>query len=87
MSIKVSNEFATVELSKVDTKNGERVRIRSPKLDYEINLDPLELESLTWQHPDVFTMFLETPFGPVTEVPEYYRQALAGSDRDEQDES
>lgn len=87
MSIKVSNEFATVELSKVDTKNGERVRIRSPKLDYEIELDPLELESLTWQHPDVFTMFLETPFGPVAEVPEYYQQALEESDGNEQDES
>jgi hypothetical protein len=33
-------------------------------LGYSIRLDPLALESLTWQTMDTFTRFLEDPFGP-----------------------
>ncbi len=59
----VGNEFTTVHLRKILTNNGERVEISSPKLGYKILLDPLALESLTWQKPEVFTKFLETPYG------------------------
>ena len=62
--IRISNEFAVVFLSKVNTRNGERLLIESPKLGYSIALDPLELESLTWQETEVFSKFLETPHGP-----------------------
>jgi len=43
-----------------DSKNFE---ISSPRLIRTIRLDPIELESLTWQTTDTFTKFLETPFG------------------------
>ncbi|AGT33883.1 hypothetical protein M493_00020 (plasmid) [Geobacillus genomosp. 3] len=62
--ITLSNEFATVSIRKVNTRNGARLEIRSPKLGYHILLDPIELESLTWQKKEVISRFLETPFGP-----------------------
>jgi hypothetical protein len=60
----VANEFAHVKVRKVWTRNGERLEIAAPRLDYKIRLDPLELESLTWQTTETFSKFLETPFGP-----------------------
>ena len=62
--ITVANEFATVQVRRVRTRNGVRLRISSPKLDTAIDLDALALESLTWQTPETFTTFLSTPFGP-----------------------
>ena len=41
-----------------------RLRIQSPRLGRWIDLDPLELETLTWQSHDLFTGFLADPFGP-----------------------
>ena len=61
--VKISNEFAYVKVAKVWTRNGERLEISSPRLIRTIRLDPIELESLTWQTTDTFTKFLETPFG------------------------
>lgn len=61
--IVVGNEFTQVTIKKVYTRNGERVEIYSPKLKRSIQLDPLALESLTWQEPEVFTEFLAKPFG------------------------
>ncbi len=62
--IEISNEFTTVSVQKVDTRNGVRLEISSPRLGYRIQLDALALESLTWQTPETFSRFLETPFGP-----------------------
>ncbi|MED4601063.1 hypothetical protein P9314_10150 [Paenibacillus validus] len=59
----VGNEFTQVLIKKVYTRNGERLEITSPKLNQSILLDPLALESLTWQEPEVFTEFLAKPFG------------------------
>ncbi|MGG1599355.1 hypothetical protein [Paenibacillus naphthalenovorans] len=59
----VGNEFTQVIVKKVYTRNGERLEITSPKLNHSIQLDPLALESLTWQEPEVFTEFLSKPFG------------------------
>lgn len=64
----LSNEFATVVVRKIDTRNGQRIEIESPKLSRSIRLDPLELESLTWQEHGVFSEMLETPFGPEREL-------------------
>lgn len=64
MNETLSNEFATVNIRKVETRNGERIEIESPKLGHAIRLDPLELESLAWQDHSVFSALLETPFGP-----------------------
>ena len=62
--IEIGNEFTTVCVQKVDTRNGVRLEISSPRLGYRIQLDALALESLTWQTPETFSRFLETPFGP-----------------------
>lgn len=64
----LSNEFATVTVQTVDTRNGRRLEIRSPKLGRSIRVDPLELESLTWQDHSVFSEMLEAPFGPEEEL-------------------
>ncbi len=60
----IANEFARVVVSKVHTHNGERLRIYSPTSDRSVDLCALELESLTWQDPDMFSRLLESPFGP-----------------------
>ncbi len=48
----------------VETGNGVRLRIESGRLGRSIDLDPLELETLTWQSHDLFTGLLAEPFGP-----------------------
>jgi hypothetical protein len=63
-SIELINEFASVCVRKVLTRNGERLEVSSPRLGYRIQLDALALEGLTWQTMETFTRFLETPFGP-----------------------
>lgn len=62
--LRISNEFTSVEVRKVTTRNGELVEIRSRKLGFVVRLDPLELESLTWQEPIMFSQLLATPYGP-----------------------
>jgi hypothetical protein len=59
-----TNEFTTTIIEKVHTHNGERLRISSPRLGYSIDLDPLELEALTWQTVETFSHLLRTPYGP-----------------------
>jgi hypothetical protein len=63
-AMELANEFALVRVRKVLTRNGVRLEISSPRLGYSIRLDPLALESLTWQTSDTFTRFLEDPYGP-----------------------
>jgi hypothetical protein len=60
----IGNEFAEVQVSRVPTRNGTRLRIRDAKTRREILLCPLELESLTWQDPELFSDLLATPYGP-----------------------
>ncbi len=62
--IQIANEFTTVRVRKQFTRNGERLEIHSAKLGTTIMLDPLELESLTWQTTETFSRMLETPYGP-----------------------
>jgi hypothetical protein len=62
--IEITNEFAHVRVCKIWTRNGERLEIEAPKLGYRIRLDPLELESISWQTPETFSRLLQTPFGP-----------------------
>ena len=65
--IEIANEFALARVRKVRTRNGERLEISAPKQESKILLDPLQLESLTWQTPETFAEFLTEPFGPETE--------------------
>ncbi|WP_455359634.1 hypothetical protein [Streptomyces sp. SYSU K21746] len=60
----VINEFTAVRISKIRTRNGHRVEIRSLRLGHHVHLDPLALESISWQSPDTFSRFLDQPFGP-----------------------
>ncbi|MGW6460699.1 hypothetical protein ACWF94_33030 [Streptomyces sp. NPDC055078] len=60
----VVNEFTAVRISKIRTRNGHRVEIRSLRLGHRVHLDPLALESISWQSPDTFSRFLDQPFGP-----------------------
>jgi hypothetical protein len=63
-TVTITNEFTSVRVRKVFTRNGERLEVHSAKLGFTVQLDPLELESLTWQTPDVFSGFLQDPYGP-----------------------
>lgn len=60
----IVNEFAAVKIQRVMTRNGMRLLISSPRLGFSTMLDAMSLESLTWQPPEVFSNFLEQPFGP-----------------------
>ncbi len=53
-----------VTIDKVQTRNGERLEIASPRLGFRIQLDAMELESLSWQRKDIFSQFLNNPYGP-----------------------
>lgn len=60
----ITNEFTSVRVRKVATRNGERLEIHSAKLGHVVRLDPLELESLTWSTPETFSALLHQPYGP-----------------------
>jgi hypothetical protein len=64
----VGNEFTSVRVRKEQTRNGERLVISAPNLGFEVRLDALELESLTWQPPETFSRLLENPYGPEEDV-------------------
>lgn len=68
---RIANEFATVLVRTIETKNGTRLEIVAPKLGYRTTLDPLELESLTWQDKEAFSAFLRTPFGPEEDLDDH----------------
>lgn len=62
-TIVVTNEFATVVVRKVRTRNGERLEISAPGSGRSVRLDALVLESLTWSDPLELGKGLTTPFG------------------------
>ena len=64
--IEIGNEFATVSVRRVLTRNGARLQVRSSKLDTDVFLDSVLLESLTWQTSESFSLFLETPLEPLS---------------------
>jgi hypothetical protein len=64
-AIVVANEFAEVRVSLVQTRNGTRLLVESPKSGQWVTLCPLELEALTWQGPQTFSAMIGHPFGPL----------------------
>ena len=66
-AITVANEFSEVHVFRVETRNGTRLMIQAPKSGQWITLDPLELESLTWQTPATFSAMIGHPFAPLFE--------------------
>lgn len=63
--IVIGNEFSEIRVTRVETRNGSRLMIESPKSGQWITLDPLELESLTWQSRATFSAMIGNPFGPL----------------------
>lgn len=63
-SLRVSNEFALVELSIDEEANGTRLRITSARTGRSAALDPMALEVLTWLPVEEIIRHLKTPFGP-----------------------
>ncbi len=63
--ITIGNEFAEVRVLRVETRNGSRLLIESPKSGQWVALCPLELESLTWQSTATFSAMVGNPFGPL----------------------
>ena len=62
-NIRVANEFAYVELRKIETSNGELLEIEDKKNNRKIILDAMQLESLTLMRPEDFSFFFETHYG------------------------
>lgn len=61
----LGNEFSEVEVRKVHTRNGVRLLIRAPKSEQWVTLDPLELESITWQNATTFSRMIGNPYHPL----------------------
>jgi hypothetical protein len=61
----VGNEFAEVRVVRVETRNGARLLIESPKSGQWVALCPVELEALTWQNTATFSAMIGNPFGPL----------------------
>jgi hypothetical protein len=74
--IRVANEFAEVEVRRVDTRNGSRLLISAPKTGRSISLDALELEALTWQNARTLATMVGRCGAPL--VPD---EAEGGDDR------
>ena len=61
--LRISNEFTSVRLRKVKTRNGEVLEITSMQVERSVRLDALVLESLTWRSEEDLSKGLERPFG------------------------
>jgi len=62
--LEVGNEFATVSVRRVRTRNGARLEIRSPRRELSVFLDATLLDALSWQTADSLSLLLETPLEP-----------------------
>lgn len=63
--LSIGNEFSEIRVSRVDTRNGSRLLIESPRSGQWVALCPLELEALTWQNTATFSAMIGHPFGPL----------------------
>jgi hypothetical protein len=68
--ISIANEFAEVRVLRVETRNGSRLLVESPKSGQWVALCPLELEALTWQNTATFSAMVGNPFGPLVKEDE-----------------
>lgn len=57
--IVVANEFADVRVRRVQTRNGVRLEIFSPRRGTRVHLDAVELDLLSFQEPEMFSEMLE----------------------------
>ncbi|GCD91185.1 hypothetical protein [Nocardioides sp. LS1] len=56
--ILIANEFADVVVRKIETRNGMRLDIWSPRRGSRIMLDALALDCLSYQEPELITQLL-----------------------------
>ncbi|OBI98680.1 dihydrodiol dehydrogenase [Mycobacterium alsense] len=63
--VTVANEFAEVEVRRVDTRNGSRLQISAPKTGRWITLDALEVEALTRQNTRTLAAMVGNIDGPL----------------------
>lgn len=61
----VANEFAEVVVRRVDTRNGSRLLISTPRTGRWISLDALEIEALTWQNPRTLAAMVGNAAAPL----------------------
>lgn len=61
----VANEFAEVQVRRVDTRNGSRLLITAPRTGQWISLDALEVEALTRQNARTLTAMVGNSYGPL----------------------
>ncbi|OZC52470.1 hypothetical protein CH286_02470 [Rhodococcus sp. WWJCD1] len=61
----IANEFAEVTVRRVETRNGVRLLIHSVRSGQWVSVDPLELESLTWQNEATFAAMVGNMFAPL----------------------
>jgi len=54
-----------VTVRRVDTRNGSRLLITSPKSGQWITLDSLEVEALTWQNTRTLAAMVGNLYGPL----------------------
>jgi len=64
----VSNEFARIEVTTGRFRGVDVLHLNSPKLGYSNIIAPIVLEALTRQDSELFSEYLETPFGPKGEA-------------------
>jgi hypothetical protein len=63
--ITIANEFAEVQVRRVDTRNGSRLLISAPKTGRSITLDALEVEALTRQNTRTLAAMVGNSEGPL----------------------
>ncbi|GAB3033219.1 dihydrodiol dehydrogenase [Mycobacterium bourgelatii] len=63
--ITIANEFTEVVVRRVDTRNGSRLLITSPRTGQWISLDALEVEALTWQNPRTLAAMVGNSHAPL----------------------
>lgn len=65
--ISIGNEFSEIRVSRVESRNGSRLLIESPRSGQWVALCPLELEALTWQNTATFSAMIGNPLGPLVD--------------------
>jgi hypothetical protein len=63
--LNIANEFTEAVVRRVDTRNGSRLLITSPKSGQWITLDALEVEALTWQNTRTLAAMVGNMYGPL----------------------
>jgi hypothetical protein len=54
----IANEFADVVIRKVETRNGMRLDIWSPRRGSRVQLDAVALDCLSYQEPELISQLI-----------------------------